>query len=91
MAMRHQAASTTPNGQAPERKPYALDRAHPKAKPRMNLLPRPSSAHITIMNVRATTPNPVVQLIGREVTGGRSAFELVLLALLRGHLMVETR
>jgi hypothetical protein len=49
-------------------KPYAPDRAHPRAKPRMNPLPRSSSAHITIMKVRATTPNTVVELIGREAT-----------------------
>ena len=51
-----QIASTTPKGQAPERKPYELDRAQPTAKARTNTLPRDSRAYIPIMKVRAQTP-----------------------------------
>lgn len=58
-AMPAQMNSTTPNGQAPDRKPYMLERAHPAANPSTNLRARCSSAYIVIMNVSATTPNAV--------------------------------
>ena len=56
-----QMASTAPNGHAPETNPYTLDAAHPAAKAKMNRRPRCSRAYISIMNVKATTPKPVIQ------------------------------
>lgn len=88
MAMKHQIASKTPNGQAPERKPYMLDRAHPSAKPRVNPLPRASSAHMTIMKVRAATPKTVVQFIGREAMGGSAVDSFACAAPPRSSLVV---
>ena len=49
-------SSTTPNGQVPDQKPYALDKTHPSAKPSTYRRPRLSSAYIAIMNVTAHTP-----------------------------------
>ena len=54
--MTAQIASTTPNGHAPERKPYTLDMRQPIANSRMKHGPRFSSAYIVIMNVTAKTP-----------------------------------
>jgi hypothetical protein len=41
-------------------KPYALDKRHPNAKASTKLGCRRSSAYMTIMNVRAITPNTVM-------------------------------
>jgi hypothetical protein len=57
--MTAQIASTTPNGQVPARKPYALDNRQPQPKARMNLLLRLSSAYISIMKVTAAAPKAV--------------------------------
>src|SRR5258708_18589157 len=55
--------STTPNGQAPARKPYTLDIRQPAANARMNAGWRRSRAYITIMKVTATTPKTVIRFI----------------------------
>src|SRR5438445_12738023 len=55
--------STTPKGQAPIRKPYALDNKQPKAKASVKRRCRPSSEYIAIMKVSARTPNTVISLI----------------------------
>ena len=51
-----QISSTTPNGHAPDAKPYTLDNAHPTAKSSVKMRPRDSSAYITIMKVSTHTP-----------------------------------
>lgn len=60
-----QIASTTPNGQALDRKPYALDNTQPTANATMKSRLRDSKAYINIMNVSATTPNAVIQVTTR--------------------------
>src|SRR5260370_20293541 len=55
--------STTPKGQAPIRKPYALDNTPPRAKANVKRRCRPSSEYIAIMKVSAKTPNTVVAFI----------------------------
>ena len=57
--MAAQMSSTTPNGQAPDKKPYVLDSAHPSAKAAMKRLCLLSSEYMAIMNVRARTPKRV--------------------------------
>ncbi len=51
-----QTISTTPNGQAPDQKPYALDSRHPTPNKATKLRPRGSSAYIAIMKVTAQIP-----------------------------------
>lgn len=62
-AMPAQMNSTTPKGQAPDRKPYMLESTHPAANPSTNLRARCSSAYIVIMNVSANTPNAVTATV----------------------------
>jgi hypothetical protein len=47
---------STPNGQAPARKPYAPERRQTTANAKMNARPRRSRAYIAIMNVSAHSP-----------------------------------
>lgn len=56
MAIRHQIASTTPNGQAPLKKPYKAERAQPKANATTKFRCRRSRAYMHIMKVSATAP-----------------------------------
>ena len=58
-AIPDQISSTTPKGHVPARKPYALESAHPPAKASTNPRPRRSSAYMSIMKLRTTTPNAV--------------------------------
>src|SRR5438477_73053 len=69
-------ASTTPNGHAPDRKPYALERRQPAANAAMNTGWRRSSAYMTIMKPRAQIPNSVIAftlLTVPERRGARAA------------------
>jgi len=54
--MPDQTSSTTPNGQAPDRKPYALESTQPAANASTNFRCRASSAYIAIMKLTAQTP-----------------------------------
>jgi len=51
--------STTPNGQAPARNPYALESRHPIAKARTKARCFLSAVYVAIMKVTAITPNDV--------------------------------
>ena len=55
-AMIVQIASTTPKGQAPERKPYVLDMPHPIEKASTKIDPCRSSAYMAIMKVSEMIP-----------------------------------
>src|SRR5438477_58942 len=57
-----QMISTTPNGQAPARNPYALESRHPTAKARTNARCCLSAAYVAIMKVTAITPNTVTPI-----------------------------
>jgi hypothetical protein len=82
-AIMHQTASMTPNGHAPERNPYTLERTQPKLKARMNNGPLRSKLYITIMNVRAITPYTVTAMAASVADGWPQP--------LRGTLSVVTR
>src|ERR1700674_3621490 len=54
--------STTPNGHAPARKPYALDIRPPAAKARARARCRLSNAYVAIMKETALTPDAVTAI-----------------------------
>jgi hypothetical protein len=58
-----------PNGHAPERNPYTLERRQPRLNARMNDEPRRSRLYMSIMNVRATTPYTVIAITASVADG----------------------
>ena len=64
-----QIASTAPNGQAPDRKPYAEESPQPAAKASRNLRLRASNAYMVIMKVSEATPKTVSMLQASPISG----------------------
>jgi hypothetical protein len=72
MATPAQTISTTPNGQAPDRNPYALERAQAMAKAMTKRGPRCSRAYVTNMNVSAAIPKMVTGSMSRMIGAART-------------------